>query len=299
MEQVSKNKGKYILIGFGVVAIAGTAIYFATRTKKQTPEKPIQFDPSIPLPSVTTSTSNSSSGSSPRSNSSFPLKKGSKGDLVKHIQEALIQKYGSAILPKYGADGSWGSELQTALISKGLPTTITADIFTTIITSTGANTSSNPQVTTTSIATKLRHAILDNDFASALSALSKIKTVNGYTAVNTEFKKDRINGVRKTIVNALLTQFRDTTEKKKLNTQFYNIGLKYNGNQWSLSGIKTISSQIKSVCESEVWNNEGRSIIVPKDTILGELLECVRNVAIFRTLDNKMLFIKKNSICYV
>jgi hypothetical protein len=39
------------------------------------------------------------------SGSVFPLTKGSKGDKVTALQDALIAKHGIAIMPKYGADG--------------------------------------------------------------------------------------------------------------------------------------------------------------------------------------------------
>src|SRR5215471_5972379 len=55
--------------------------------------------------------------------SDFPLQKGSKGENVRLVQQALIAKYGKSILPKYGADGDFGTETINALKGKGLPTT--------------------------------------------------------------------------------------------------------------------------------------------------------------------------------
>jgi len=45
---------------------------------------------------------------------SFPLKKGSKGDNVKMIQQLLL-KIDRSILPKFGADGDFGSETESAV----------------------------------------------------------------------------------------------------------------------------------------------------------------------------------------
>lgn len=45
---------------------------------------------------------------------SYPLKKGSKGSNVKAIQE-LILKIDSTLLPKFGADGDFGSETEAAV----------------------------------------------------------------------------------------------------------------------------------------------------------------------------------------
>lgn len=46
----------------------------------------------------------------------YPLKKGSKNSCVTQLQWALINSYGSAILPRYGADGDWGSETESAML---------------------------------------------------------------------------------------------------------------------------------------------------------------------------------------
>ena len=71
--------------------------------------------------------------SAPTSNSTYPLKEGSKGALVKQMQTALIKKYGKGILPKYGADGWFGKETTAALKSKGLKTNIDLTEFTKLI----------------------------------------------------------------------------------------------------------------------------------------------------------------------
>lgn len=45
----------------------------------------------------------------------FPLKKGSKNECVRELQQAMMNRYGITILPKYGADGDWGSETDGAV----------------------------------------------------------------------------------------------------------------------------------------------------------------------------------------
>lgn len=154
MEQEKKNKkGKYILIGLGVIALAGTAAFFYHQHRKKqnnlfaedliSPDN--SFEP--PVVSIPAKSSSGSSGSS----SDFPLKKGSRGPLVKNIQKALIARYGKSILPKFGADGHWGSEMQAALKKKGLPTIISESLFNKVLTSGAASQlsgSSGPQLTT-------------------------------------------------------------------------------------------------------------------------------------------------------
>lgn len=46
----------------------------------------------------------------------FPLKRGSSGEEVRKIQEYILTK-NPGLLPNYGADGQWGSETESAIIS--------------------------------------------------------------------------------------------------------------------------------------------------------------------------------------
>ena len=58
----------------------------------------------------------SSSSGSNNSSDFFPLRKGSKGENVKDLQE-LILKINNKLLPRYGADGDFGSETEAAVVS--------------------------------------------------------------------------------------------------------------------------------------------------------------------------------------
>lgn len=296
-----EKKTKYILVGLGVVAV-GTGAYFYFQQQKKKRNQTSDFTEaittnSLPLPAPTTSSS-SSSGSS---NSGFPLKKGSRGTLVTNLQNALIKKYGASILPRYGADGGFGSETVSALISKGLPTTISSDVFTQIVLSSGSSPTSSGGSTTTSssISSSLHSAITKDNISSAIAALKNIKNVTGYTSVNSVFKQTRIDLVRKTLVTALLDRFNSTSEKKQLNQQFYRIGLKYDGSKWSLSGISgAVIDQLVTIEPTKIWDESGRSLQVPRATILGEYLDANNGVTEFETLDRRRLFVKTTSISY-
>lgn len=296
-----EKKTKYILVGLGVVAV-GTGAYFYFQQQKKKRNQTSDFTEaittnSLPLPAPTTSSS-SSSGSS---NSGFPLKKGSRGTLVTNLQNALIKKYGESILPRYGADGGFGSETVSALISKGLPTTISSEVFTQIVLSSGSSPASSGGSTTTSssISSSLHSAITKDNISSAIAALKNIKNVTGYTSVNSVFKQTRIGFVRKTLVTALLDRFNSTSEKKQLNQQFYRIGLKYDGSKWSLSGISgAVIDQLVTIEPTKIWDESGRSLQVPRATILGEYLDANNGVTEFETLDRRRLFVKTTSISY-
>lgn len=304
-----EKKTKYILIGLGVVAV-GTGAYVLYQIQKKKRENTTrEFENAIKnnsatLPSTTTSYTPPKKTSSSSGSSGFPLKKGSRGTLVSNLQNALIKKYGVTILPKYGADGDFGSETYNALISKGHPTVIDEDAFTKIVLGTGSNSSgsstdsSSGGSSNSQIASKLHSAIAENNFTEVLIQLKKVKSVSSYTSVNTIFKQTRIGFVRKTLVTALLDQFKSSSEKKSLNQEFYRIGLKYDGAKWSLSGFSGMIDRLVTIEPTHVWDESGRTLNVPKATILGEYLDANDGVTEFETLDGRRLFVPTKSISY-
>jgi hypothetical protein len=257
-----ENKTKYLLWSLGAIAVGAGGYFLFKHIESKKTEKAVDdfrdqldagsssFSPSssFPVPSPSPSPRPKTSSSS-TSTSGFPLKYKSKGTLVKNVQLALIKKYGSSILPKYGADGDFGSEMLNALKAKGLPTVIESNDYDKI-TGEKPNGSTPPKPTPSStnvdykaLAKSLHTAIQNDDIFVVLSALKKIKDTSAYTFVNEEFKKTRINAVRMTVVNALSVKFTSTEYKKKINDQYYRIGLKYNGTQWSLSGFYDLEDE--------------------------------------------------------
>ena len=291
-----EKKTKYLLVGLGVVTVgAGAFLYLQhQKKKKQSANDSITnsfTSNSLPIPSKPSSHSGSSSSSG------FPLKKGSKGTLVTNLQNALIKKYGASILPKYGADGGFGSETVNALASKGFPTIVTSEVFSQIVI--GGGTTSNNSSPTSSIAKSIHSALSQNSLTKALTALSRIKNVAGYSVVNSEFKKTRVGLVRKTLVTALLDQFYSSTKKKQINAEFYRIGLKYDGSKWALSGFYGLGiDQLITIEPTHIWDDDGRKMNVPTATILGEYLDANNGVTEFETLDRRRLFVKTTSISY-
>lgn len=99
------NKATKILL-LVTPALIGAAVIYMMQKKKSKFKTAKQLPPATP-PVTTNKTVDTANG--------FPLKKGSKGSLVKQLQTALIAAYGTSILPKYGADGDWGTETDTAM----------------------------------------------------------------------------------------------------------------------------------------------------------------------------------------
>lgn len=95
-----KGKKYWLPIALGIVGI-----YYIIRSLKKTPSV-MDSEGNI---DTSSGGGTSSGGTTPASD--FPLKKGSKGALVQRLQLAI----GTDKLPKFGADGDFGTETQTAL----------------------------------------------------------------------------------------------------------------------------------------------------------------------------------------
>lgn len=233
-------------------------------------DQPIVLTPDPPKRKVPPRTTYSQSSVIERTDD-FPLKKGSKGDNVRKLQEALITKYGKATLPKYGADGDFGSELLNALKKLGLPTSINESTLNVI----AQGTTINP----TSIGKDLYKAAVAKDYSKTISLLKKMKSVDDYTAANTVFKQDRINGVRQTIVNGLLNVFPTESQKQAIKFEFLRMGLQFDGSKWSLSGIDGLP--IVTLVPTSVWLNASESVKVPARMVLGNEVTCRLDYTLF------------------
>lgn len=218
----------------------------------------------------------------------FPLKKGSKGENVRRLQEALITKYGKQTLPKFGADGDFGSEMVTALKKLGLPATITQSTFNVI----AQGTTPNPS----SIGKELYSAASAKDYGKAISLLKKMKSVDDYTTANNVFKENRINGVRQTIVNGLLYVFSTETQKQNIKFEFLRMGLQFDGSKWSLSGFDGLP--VVTIIPTNVWINATDSVKVPAKMVLGNEVSKRLDYTLFEN-GGKHFLVQSKSVKYL
>lgn len=317
MEQKDNNKWNVtnmILVGALVITFVG-AIAFTSRAQTQTTDFNDDIEPDQPKPTPSTPRAPRPSYSG---GSTFPLKRKSKGRLVRRLQEALIQKYGSSILPDFGADGDWGTETQNALISKGLPTVLDRFKYDALIsklttqsTSTKPKPDKKPSSTSTQnvltpdrakkIASFLRWTIYKKNLEKTEGLLAILKKSADYELVNTYFKTRKMplnDGKKRTIVGAVYQHFKDG-KLWKLEGHFRRMGLVQKNGVWQLSGFpEVLYDQIKALKNTTVWNEKGRSIKIPKDTILGELISVKDGVVLFKTLDGKMLYTSADKVYY-
>lgn len=230
-------------------------------------------------------------------NTGFPLRQGSRGSLVKQLQQALIKKYGSGILPKFGADGIWGNETQQALLNKGLPTTISQSEFSKITRNSTAlvQNSFNP----VSLARQLAQGINTRNFSIVDGLLARMNSVNDYNAVNTQFKTIRLFGIRHTLVNALLKFFKASSQQEKIRAHLTRMGLKYDGSKWSLFGLNGLGEKgVITLRPTSIWDGDQTAVEVPANLYLGREIASSDGFTRFETLDNHELFVHTNAITY-
>lgn len=218
----------------------------------------------------------------------FPLKKGSKGNNVRLLQEALIGKYGKSILPKYGADGDFGLETVNALKKAGLPASINESTFNVLTEGTKVNTAS--------IGKELYKAASAKNYSKVISLLKQIQTSEDYSAANTEFKTGRINGVRQTIVNGLLNIFTTASQKEAIKFEFLRMGLQFDGNKWSLSGFDGRS--LVTLEPATVWVSATEGVKVPARMVLGNEVTRRLDYTLFEN-NGKYFLVNTKSVNYL
>ncbi len=284
------KKKKILLIGLGVGALGalgflGYRHYLKLKESGGITSSSSLKEPIFPTYSPPASTSNSKPASSASSSivkasDGFPLKKGSKGEMVKQLQQALINAFGAM---NGGADGIFGPATEGALKKGGYPIVVDQTTFYVITQSSGS--SFDPK----QLGTQLYQAAMAKNLSKVLELLKKIKSVSDYSSVSEAFKVYRINAVRMTLVNGLLSVFTTESDKQQIRMQFTRMGLKYDGKAWSLSGIE--ANHIITIKPAVVWKDSTTPITVPSNMVLGTPISEKNGYVLFQSLDNLHQFI--------
>lgn len=257
MEKAKSNKKKYLLIGLGIAA-TGLLSYFGWEYyQKKKSEKEDSDDDTTPLPPQKSTFA--PNFFQQKRNDEFPLKKGSKGARVKALQDVLIAKHGKEILPRYGADGDFGSEMEAALKKLNIPLSIDESAYNVIV--------QTPSVNSRDLAKALYKDAVNKNLNGVIASLRKMRTKEDYSAVSSEFKKLPLRGVSQTLVNGLLGSFSDDNQKQQIRLEFLRMGLKYDGSKWSLSGLDGF--RIMSIQPTTVWRTPSEGANIPANMILG------------------------------
>lgn len=270
---------KYIMYGLGAGVLFGSGYllfnHLQDRAAMNRSERPLA--PAPPVPALPTNTQVIVKNNS----TSFPLKKGSKGEVVKVLQNALLAIGGqvathieaSSIKPDGTPDGVFGGGTEKALRAAGYPVTVSASAFSKLIARGRAKAGSTVSSIQDDRATanELIKAANDRNVFATLAGLQKIKDVGQYSSVSSYFRNIRVLGVRVTsLVNALLsTAFRyNEPAKVKIRAEFKRIGLKQNANEvWFIPGL----GEFDSLEEWKDYHNDRDLLaiaIVRKPTLL-------------------------------
>lgn len=293
MEKEKPNKKKkFLLIGLGVAA-TGLLSYFGwdyyQKRKRNQEENAEDNAPETKLPVPQKSTFQPGYFTQPtKRNDEFPLKKGSKGARVKAVQDALIAKNGKEILPRYGADGDFGSEMVVALKKLNLPESIDETTFNVLV--------STPSINATELAKTLYKDAANKNLSGVIASLKKMRSKEDYTAVSNEFKKYPLRGVSQTLVNGLLGSFSDESQKQQIRLEFSRMGLKYDGTKWSLSGLDGF--KVITTTATTVWRTPNEGAKVPANMILGTEIATNGGFTLFESNGQKFI-VKTSTIKYL
>lgn len=235
-----------------------------------------------------TTTYSVSTPKSDSSSDSFPLKKGSEGEVVKQMQLALIARYGKSILPRYGADGKLESETLNALNKLGFPSSINQSTFNVITAAT--------KIDPVQVGKELYTSTKAKNYSAALTNLQKLKSTEDYSKANEVFKNGLVNGVRQTIVNGLLNTFSTASQKDAIKREFLRMGLQYDGNKWALSGLDGVS--LITTEPTTIWANAKESVKVPARMVLGNEISRRLDYTLFEN-KGKYFLVNTKSVQYL
>lgn len=124
------TKGKIILGLLATATLAVTGIYVYRRFFKKSSDE--QKKESDALAGQGQGNPGSITPPPGTADTTFPMSFGSRGEKVKQLQKALMTLFPGS-LPRYGADGIWGSETEAALKNNKQPTVIRKADFDRII----------------------------------------------------------------------------------------------------------------------------------------------------------------------
>jgi hypothetical protein len=225
----------------------------------------------------------------PVNSDEFPLRRGSRGDNVRALQEALIEQYGRAILPRYGADGQFGGEMTAALKKLKLPASIDQSTFNVLV--------KKKPTSKASLAKQIFDAAAKKDFSATVLLLKQIKDKDGYSQTSEEFKQMRLpDRPRQTLVNAMLNTFTTEAQKQTIRFEFLRMGLQYDGNKWALNGLGGLP--LVTIAPAYVWANATRRIRVPAQTVLGNELSKRLDYTLFENKGQHFL-VQTNLVKYL
>jgi hypothetical protein len=104
-----------------------------------------------------------------------------------------------------------------------------------------------------------------------------------------------VNGVRQTLVNGVLSSFKDEKQKVAIRAAFAAMGLKYDGKKWSLSGLE--DKTLVTNKATTVWKDPKTSVPVPQNMVLGKEVAERGTFKMFQN-DNQLFLVESQHVNY-
>lgn len=297
MRRKKKESGKMpferkSLIAAGVVLVGGAIIYTGTNLLKKK-EKYEEADETVVHANLLPSRS------VVKRNDKFPLKKGSLGNRVRLLQQAVQSVLGKAAFPDSEIDGDFGPRTESAVVKAGFPVVIDQDAFNAIVNIPVS--SVQPSFNARVLSASLYNSAIARNVDGVLAVLRQLRSVADYSAVNEYFKSAQIFSVSRSIVTYLLDVAfpTDSNGKDQIRNEFKRIGLKQNietGN-WSLSGIR-IHKDIITIVPTFVQSKGNQKILIRGRIILGEEVAIKNGMTYFKSLDGELFSVPTRDVKY-
>jgi hypothetical protein len=270
-------------------------------------------------------------------NDGFPLRIGSRGKNVEQLQQAIINVFGKSALPKFGADGDWGSETQRFFdANPGLKSVIDITTFSQYATGkfpgvTSSPTAPKPNTTASnSIITQFAKALIPswvtdpfiqigwklwdaaqfNKFSEVLALLSRLNSTGNYTSASQGFQLRPFRAPlrRYTLVSGLMEAFPKAEQKDTLRKEFRRMGLKETvknsdpanyDSTWALSGFEAQNKNVRTTMSAIITDGFNIRVAVPARTLIGLWLSSGNGFTRVRSFDGRILYVRTNAIALV
>jgi len=151
------------------------------------------------------------------------------------------------------------------------------------------------------LAKTLSEASSDGNLPGVLAALKQMRNTSDYWLVDNEYKKLKYFGNRTIVTDLLYYSFRtDEKAKTAIRNELTRIGLKQDPvtQKWSLEGFST-SNDLITMKDSYVLDSRGNTILVKKNTILGEELSIANGMTRFRSVDGAVNTVPTRDVRFV
>lgn len=123
-----------------------------------------------------------------------------------------------------------------------------------------------------------------------------MRNSNDYAAVNLVFQKAKLGAKPSSVASALNLAFTTTFQRQALAKSFRALGLKFDGQRWSLSGIPE-SRAIITLLTTRVWRTPRSFVVVPPNMVLGKEVSKRGDHTVFEN-EGRLFLVESRAVSY-